>query len=69
MNVLITGAAGNLGSLLAKHLLDKEKKLNLILMQHRKKVSSGIIEKARVEVRSGDLSKPGTCMGVWMVLI
>lgn len=38
MNVLITGAAGNLGSLLARYIKANEKDLNLILMQHKKEV-------------------------------
>ncbi len=60
MNVLITGAAGNLGSLLSKHIKDNEKDLNLILMQHQKKVPSDFKEGPRITVRSADLSKPET---------
>jgi len=60
MNVLITGAAGNLGSLLAKHILDKEKNLSLILMQHRIKVASDIQKNSRADVRFADLSKSKT---------
>ncbi len=60
MNVLITGAAGNLGGLLARHILDKDQDLNLSLMQHRKKISNDIQCNPRVQVREADLSKPET---------
>ena len=59
-NVLITGAAGNLGSLLSRYIRDNEKDLNLILMQHRKKVPYDIRENPGVIVRGADLSKPET---------
>ena len=58
--VLITGAAGNLGSLLSRYILENEKDLFLILMQHQKKVSGNISGDPNVEVRNGDLSKPET---------
>ena len=60
MNVLITGAAGNLGSLLSKHIKDNEKDLNLILMQHQKKVPRYLQDNFRITVRNADLSKPET---------
>lgn len=60
MNVLITGAAGNLGSLLARHIRDNDKGLNLLLMQHRKRISSDIQCNPRITVREADLSKPET---------
>lgn len=60
MNVLITGAAGNLGGLLARHIKDNDKDLNLFLMQHQKKVSNDIQGNPRVTVRETDLSKPET---------
>lgn len=60
MNVLITGAAGNLGSLLSKHIKDNEKDLNLILMQHEKKVPNDLQGTSRIIIRSADLSKPET---------
>jgi nucleoside-diphosphate-sugar epimerase len=60
MNVLITGAAGNLGSLLSKYILEYEKDLNLILMQHKKKVPGHLQIPPRVSVRDADLSKPDT---------
>lgn len=59
-NVLITGAAGNLGSLLALYILGKEADLDLILMQHQKKVPAPVAQHARVTVRRADLSKPAT---------
>lgn len=60
MNVLITGAAGNLGSLLSKHIKDYEKDLNLILMQHKKEVPIDLHDTSRIAVRNADLSKPDT---------
>jgi nucleoside-diphosphate-sugar epimerase len=60
MNVLITGAAGNLGGILSKHIKDNEKDLRLILMQHRKKVSRELKDNSRISVREADLSKPET---------
>lgn len=60
MNVLITGAAGNLGSLLSRHIKDDEKDLNLILMQHQKGVQHDLKDHPRITVRSADLSKPET---------
>ena len=59
-NILITGAAGNLGSLLTSHILKNEKDLNLILMQHRKRIQSEIRTNTRVIVRDADLSQPET---------
>lgn len=58
--VLITGAAGNLGSLLASHIRDYEDDLRLILMQHRKKIPDDISECDRFQVRDADLADPGT---------
>lgn len=58
--VLITGAAGNLGSLLSRHIRDNEKDLNLILMQHLKEIPNDISGHPSVQVRSADLSKPVT---------
>jgi nucleoside-diphosphate-sugar epimerase len=60
MNALITGAAGNLGRLLAKHIKDNEKDLNLILMQHRTNVPGYLRSTSRITVRNADLSKPET---------
>ena len=59
-NILITGAAGNLGSLLSKYIRDHEKDLNLILMQHQKKIPGELKECPRFQVRSADLSKHET---------
>jgi nucleoside-diphosphate-sugar epimerase len=59
-NILITGAAGNLGSLLTRFILEKEKDLNLILMQHQTKVSKDISENPSVHVKDADLSRPAT---------
>jgi hypothetical protein len=59
-NVLITGAAGNLGSLLSRHIRDHEKDLNLILMQHLKTIPGDIKGFPRFQVRSADLSDQNT---------
>ncbi len=63
MNVLITGAAGNLGSLLARHIMDNEKDLNLILMQHKSQVPSDLKHNPGITVRNADLAKPETLNG------
>jgi nucleoside-diphosphate-sugar epimerase len=60
MNILITGAAGNLGSLLARYVLDHEKDLKLILMKHRKNIANDISNNHQVTVRQADLAKPET---------
>ena len=60
MNVLITGAAGNLGSLLARYILKREDDLSLILMQHEKRVPSDLSAAPHAAVRFGDLSQPDT---------
>lgn len=60
MKVLITGAAGNLGTLLSRHIISYEKDLALILMEHRKKISDDISSAGNVEIRRADLSRPET---------
>ena len=59
-NVLITGAAGNLGSLIARHIIKSDNELQLILMQHQKKIPKDIRDQGHVEVRTADLAKPET---------
>jgi nucleoside-diphosphate-sugar epimerase len=56
--ILVTGAAGNLGSRLARHLLGSPDRLRL--MVHRTPLPSGLDEAAGVEVVSADLSRPET---------
>ena len=60
LNVLITGAAGNLGGLLARHLLAATPNTRLLLMQHRNAVSADVAMHPRAEVRSGDLADKKT---------
>lgn len=60
LNVFITGAAGNLGGLLARHLLAEQLDTRLLLMQHRKPVPSHVAAHPRVEVRPGDLAEKST---------
>lgn len=52
--VLITGAAGNLGGLLAEHLLDS--KLTLNLLTHKKAVNPKLNDSANVNVFKADLA-------------
>ena len=61
--VLITGAAGNLGSLLSRHIRDNENDLNLLLMQHLKEIPHDIKRHPRVQVRNADLSNIETLYG------
>ena len=55
MKILITGAAGNLGSLLADHLL-RVTSLELNLMQFRRSVKSALVVPGRSVVVHADLS-------------
>lgn len=59
-NVLITGAAGNLGGLISRYIRDNEDELSLILMEHHKKISDDVRGHQKVQVRYGDLSVIGT---------
>ena len=56
--ILITGAAGNLGSRLATHLLETEHRLRL--MVHRTALPEHLQDAARVEVVTADLARPET---------
>ncbi|MBF0382852.1 MAG: NAD(P)-dependent oxidoreductase [Magnetococcales bacterium] len=59
MRILITGAAGNLGTLLARHLL-RDTKHHLHLMIHRKTLPSDLSRHDRVKLFQCDLSQPKT---------
>jgi nucleoside-diphosphate-sugar epimerase len=59
MKILITGAAGNLGSIQARHLLE-EKTGELRLMYHQRKISTALVRSAISEAIQADLSKPET---------
>ena len=61
MNVLITGAAGNLGSSLSRHMLEGPHQLKL--MTHRKKVPPEIASHANTTVYRADLGRPDTLLG------
>ncbi|MGE5531309.1 MAG: NAD-dependent epimerase/dehydratase family protein [Bacteroidota bacterium] len=56
--ILITGAAGNLGSLLARRLLTTKQQLRL--MVHRRPLADDLAEAPSVEVVTADLDLPET---------
>jgi nucleoside-diphosphate-sugar epimerase len=56
--ILITGAAGNLGSLLARHLVQGEHKLRL--MYHRKPLAPDLARAPNVSAVQTDMAKPET---------
>jgi nucleoside-diphosphate-sugar epimerase len=58
MRVLITGAAGNLGSRLARHLLGTDHQVRLLV--HRTELPSDLASSQNVEVYRADLAKPET---------
>ncbi len=58
MNVLITGAAGNLGSLLARSLLDSPHRLRLMI--HRRDPPADLVAAPNVTVCRADLARPET---------
>ena len=60
MKVLITGAAGNLGSILTQYILKNNIDLDLILMPHHNLIEQDVLNHSRVDVRKADLSEPGT---------
>jgi nucleoside-diphosphate-sugar epimerase len=60
MQILITGAAGNLGSLLTRYLLDSGHELRLLT--HRRPVSPEIRDRSNVRVFRGDLGRPETLL-------
>jgi len=60
LKVLITGAAGNLGSHLAKYLMNSKENPDLRLMIHNTPLPYNIEGFKKVEVCNADLSKPET---------
>lgn len=68
--VLITGAAGNLGGFLARHLAGGD--LRLRLMEHRTPVGDDLRAQPNVEVVTADLADPQTlgpaCQGVDVIV-
>lgn len=66
MNILITGASGNLGSRVARHLLCSPHRLHLAL--HKSPLPSDLSKHERVSVRRVDLAQPDTllqaCTGI-----
>ncbi|MDR2920295.1 MAG: NAD(P)-dependent oxidoreductase [Tannerella sp.] len=59
-NVAITGAAGNLGGLLAQGMKDLD--VNLHLMVHRKEVDESLKQRDNVNIFTVDLAKPETLL-------
>lgn len=58
MNILIVGAAGNLGSLLVKHLLPSDHRLRLLT--HQRTLPFDLPLGANAEIIRADLDLPGT---------
>lgn len=58
MGILITGAAGNLGGFLARHLAANS--YNLRLVVHRRPVAGAVAALPNVQVFQSDFSDPGT---------
>ena len=58
MQVLITGAAGNLGSSLARHMAPGPHRLRLLV--HRRPVPADLARAANVSIYQGDLAEPAT---------
>jgi nucleoside-diphosphate-sugar epimerase len=58
MRVAITGAAGNLGGILAQQMKDREVNLNLLI--HKKDVAGNLKDKENISVFKIDLAKPET---------
>lgn len=56
--ILITGAAGNLGSLLSRHLIPSGHELRL--MYHRRPLPNDVVHAANVRPIGADLSHPAT---------
>ncbi len=60
--ILVTGAAGNLGSMLARHLLPTGHRLRP--MTHRKPLPDDLAQAENVEVVTADLGRPETLAGI-----
>ncbi len=61
MRVLITGGAGNLGSRLARHLLETDHHVRLLI--HQTEPPSDLAASPRVTLSRGDLANPETLSG------
>jgi len=66
LRILITGAAGNLGSLVSKHLIATPHQLRLLI--HRSPLQFDIVNRPNTEVCRADLGQPSSlsqvCVGV-----
>lgn len=63
MKILITGAAGNLGGLLAKHL-SNDSQILLHLMMHKKNICEELRNKTNIQIFKADLAQPETLIPV-----
>ncbi len=61
LNILITGAAGNLGTILARHLLGRSHTLNLMI--HHRGLAPDLAASPNVRVFKADLEDPATLAG------
>lgn len=61
MNILITGAAGNVGAILARHLLGRSHVLRLMI--HRRGLPADLAASPNVAVYRADLENPTTLTG------
>lgn len=62
MRVLIAGAAGNLGSRLARRLLETSHRVRLLM--HKTELPSDLVASGNTEVCAGDLARPDTLRAV-----
>ncbi|MBN1532035.1 MAG: NAD-dependent epimerase/dehydratase family protein [Spirochaetes bacterium] len=63
INLCITGAAGNLGGLLARHLVDN-REIRLFLMVHHRDVDQSLKDNGEVTVMRADLARKETLVPV-----
>lgn len=62
LRLLITGAAGNLGTLLSRHLLSGPHQLSLLI--HKRQIAPDIAKNSTVVIHQADLADPGSLQQV-----
>ncbi len=62
MKIVIAGAAGNLGTALARHWLDSPHELRLLV--HRKEPAEDVQQGKRIEIVRADLGDPASLRGI-----